>query len=137
MKSRYVGQISPYGCFPAAVINCCIFKDLTPPNAAALVEKSGCEIHRGAIDKVALLRGVRGIHFRRAEVPDIFRSAGIITFGNGKLPRHSAFFFRNSHKTYAVNAQLEKGTLVEPVSLKRFIWQFGESLQKERHWILL
>ena len=137
MKLKFVGQISPHGCFLAAVINCYLYKNITPPDAAALVEKSGCEIHRGAIDKVALLRRLRGVHLRRSGARDVLRSAGIITFGNGKQPRHSAFFFRNSHRTYAVNAQLEKCTLVEPVSFKKFLWQYEESLERERHWILM
>lgn len=135
-RRRWMGQISPYGCFPTAVINSYIYKGLTPPDYKRLIEASQCETHKGTPEKVKLLRGVRGVYFRRAGVDEVLASAGIITFNCRRYDGHSAFFFRSGKRIYAVNGNLFSDNILEEISIKRFKDE-GETFHDFAHWVVL
>lgn len=137
MRKKFSPQVSPYGCFPTAVINAFIYRDITPPLAEVLVGRCRCDELRGRIDKLKLLRGVRGLCFRRATAAQVLRGAGIITYSNRRYINHSAFFFRTNGKAYAVNAQLDSSALVEVVGIRAFLKEYEKSLSQYQHWRLL
>ncbi|WP_338605394.1 hypothetical protein [Desulfoferula mesophila] len=137
MRRKFSTQVSPYGCFPTAVINAFIYRELAPPPAEALVSRSRCDELRGRIDKVKLLRGVRGLGFRRASAGEVLKDAGIITYSNRRYINHSAFFFRINGHAYAVNAQLDSTALVEVVGIRAFLKEYEKSLSQYQHWRLI
>ena len=137
MRRKFSIQVSPYGCFPTAVINAFIYAGVEPPPAAVLVERCRCDELRGRIDKLSLLRGVRGLHFRRATAEEVLKGAGIITYSNRRYINHSAFFFRTNGHAYAVNAQLESTALVETVGIRAFLRDYEKSLSQYEHWRLM
>jgi len=136
-RRKFLAQVSPYGCFPTAVANAFVFSGLIPPDAALLVARSRCEELRGRIDKVKFLRGVRGLHFQRAEARQVLATAGIVTYCTRSYANHSAFFFRGNGKAYAVNANMETSALVETVSIRRFLAEYAGELAKYEHWRLI
>lgn len=137
MRRKFSPQVSPYGCFPTAVINAFIYKGIDPPQADILVDRSHCDELRGRIDKIKLLRGVRGLNFRQATAAEVLHEAGIITYSNRRYINHSAFFFRTNGHAYAVNAQLDSTTLVEVVGIKTFLREYEKSLSQYQHWRLI
>ncbi|MCF8032533.1 MAG: hypothetical protein K9K66_08480 [Desulfarculaceae bacterium] len=136
-RRKFSAQVSPYGCFPTAVVNAFLFKGLTPPDPASLVARCQCEQLRGRIDKVKLLRGVRGLNFRRAKPTEVLKEAGIITYCTRRYINHSAFFFRGNGHAYAVNANMETSALVEVVTIRRFLEEYATDLAKYEHWKLV
>ena len=136
-RHKFVPQVSPYGCFPTAVINAYLYMGLTPPDAELLVARSRCEELRGKVDKLKLLRGLRGLHFRRATPREVLDSAGIITYCTRRYTNHSAFFFRGNGKAYAVNSNMETSALVETVGIRRFLSEYADTLAKYPHWRLV
>lgn len=137
MRRKFSPQVSPYGCFPTAVINAYIYSELPPPPAEVLVARCCCDELRGRIDKLKLLRGVRGLGFRKATAEEVLQGAGIITYSNRRYINHSAFFFRTNGHAYAVNAQLESSTLVETVGIRAFLKEYEKSLSQYQHWRLI
>lgn len=137
MRRKFSPQVSPYGCFPTAVINAFIYSELPPPPAELLVARCGCDELRGRIDKLKLLRGVRGLGFRRATAAEVLQGAGIITYSNRRYINHSAFFFRINGHAYAVNAQLDSTALVETVGIRAFLKEYEKSLSQYQHWRLI
>lgn len=137
MRRKFSPQVSPYGCFPTAVINAFIYKGMQPPEAMVLVDRCQCDELRGRIDKIKLLRGVRGLYFRRATPREVLNGAGIITYSNRRYINHSAFFFRINGKAYAVNANLESSALVEVVGINSFLRDYERSLVRYEHWRLI
>lgn len=137
MRRKFFTQVSPYGCFPTAVINAFIYKGVDPPPAAVLVARCNCDELRGRIDKLKLLRGLRGLHFRRATPEEVLQGAGIITYSNRRYINHSAFFFRTNGHAYAVNANLVTSALVEVVGIRAFLSEYESSLAKYEHWRLV
>lgn len=137
MRRKFFTQVSPYGCFPTAVVNAFIYKGIEPPAAQVLVARCNCDELRGRIDKLKLLRGVRGLYFRRATPEEVLKGAGIITYSNRRYINHSAFFFRTNGKAYAVNANLESSALVEVVGIHNFLREYESSLVRYEHWRLV
>ncbi|MCB2226881.1 MAG: hypothetical protein KQH53_09400 [Desulfarculaceae bacterium] len=136
-RRKFSTQVSPYGCFPTAVVNAFHYMELTPPDPEQLVARSQCEVLRGRIDKVKLLRSVRGLHFRRAEAKEVLKGAGIITYCTRRYTNHSAFFFRGNGHAYAVNSNMETSALVEVVTIRRFLEEYATDLAKYQHWKLV
>lgn len=136
MRYQFVDQISPYGCFPTAVINAYIYKALTPPPREVLIKRSGCEEKKGNIDKPRLLRGLRGMRFRRADARQVLQSAGILVFRTWRFESHAAFVFRSGHRVYAVNACLDSDSLTELIRIRDFVREYGDSLNQYQHWVL-
>ncbi len=119
------------------MINAFIYKGVDPPPAAVLVARCNCDELRGRIDKLKLLRGLRGLHFRRATPEEVLQGAGIITYSNRRYINHSAFFFRTNGHAYAVNANLVTSALVEVVGIRAFLSEYESSLAKYEHWRLV
>lgn len=119
------------------MINAFIYCELQPPPAEVLVARCACDELRGRIDKLKLLRGVRGLGFRRATAEQVLQGAGIITYSNRRYINHSAFFFRTNGHAYAVNAQLDSTALVETVGIRSFLKEYEKSLSQYQHWRLI
>lgn len=136
MHYCFIDQISPYGCFPTAVMNAYIYKALPPPAAEVLIRRCGCEEKKGDIDKVRLLRGLRGMRFKRAEARQVLQSAGILVFKTWRFESHAAFVFRSGSRVYAVNACLNSDRLTERLRIRSFLEEYGESLDQFPQWAL-
>lgn len=136
-SKKYVNQISPYGCFPTAIINSYIHTNLMPPEQEYLLHISQCESNCGTPDKVRLLRCLRGVKFRRATVGDVLKHAGIITFGGYNNSDHSAFFFRKGKRIYAVNANIDTDELVETITASQLLKEYGHKISQNNNWVIL
>ena len=115
-------QSHPFSCFPVAVSNACIWKQIPPPPMDQLIEVAGCR-HGGTICFQKVL-DASGLNWSKDTSESVLQTQGIVIIMHPIYNLHAVFVYQKE-ETFIVNSQLgsliaKKSELYSSINLPTF-----------------